>query len=469
MIKKVKRFLKRLTREQIVFWFFILWALIIMSKVFSYTILNYDFYKELADKQQIWKVEIPVTRWDIYSSNNTSFARSVNLNDLAIDPTVKWDKAKLIIYLRDLVYNELCENTSNKSCYEWVLKFTKKLEIEDFKYDEKYIKDLIINRLKEKSNNLKVTSVLLEQNIDPQTSQKIKNLWLAWVYLNDWNLYINPEEVNSPDLTSQKLAQYINIPQPRIKYLIRKRVKRYIPILKKLSIDWYEKLKSYLNTEREALKRWILQEEKSIVNFIILTPYPQRFYPEKSLASQVIGFVDNSWIGHYWLEWYFNKILKWNDWYIIAKKDIKWRTIDPISLNMWDIYWEWAKIYTTIDRNIQKKVESILEQWVKKYRANKGTVVVLNPKTWEVIAMANYPSFDLNNPWDVYELEKVNYFKYPKPEIDLLWIPVFIEDNERGQKFYYDSKEIFLREANRSDLTNYALVKYKYKNDFGPW
>jgi len=468
MLKKIRKFFRKLPREYIVFWFFVIWAFITVSKVFSYTILNYDFYKNLANKQQIWKVEIPVTRWNIYSNNNTVLATSVNLNDIAIDPTMKWDKAKLIIFLKDLIYDELCNNKTKKYCYEWLLKFTKKLEIKNFQFDKKYIDSIIINRLKEKINNIKVTSVLLEKNLSIDTINKIKNLWLAWVYANNWNVYVNPEEVIWQDITAKKLSRYLNTPEPRIKFLIRKRIKRYIPILNKLSIDWYEKLKKYLSSEKDAIKRWILDSDNSIVNFIILNPYPQRYYPENTLASQVIWFVDSLWVWHYWLEWFFNKILKWNNWYIVAKKDIKWRTIDPISLNMWDTYWEWAKIYTTIDRNIQKKVEKLLEDWVKKYRAIKGTVVILNPKTWEVISMANYPEFNPNFPWDVYELEKVNYWKYPDPIKDLRWIKVFVIDSLKWTKYFYDWKEIKLREATQDELWNPAVVKYKFKNDFWP-
>jgi len=80
--------------------------------------------------------------------------------------------------------------------------------------------------------------------------------------------------------------------------------------------------------------------------------------------------------------------------------------------------------------------------------------------------MANYPSYDLNNYWDVYELEKVRYSKYPDPKIDLLGYPVFVEDFENGTKYYYDNKEIYLREASREELWDITLVKYKYKNDF---
>ncbi len=468
-IKKLKRFFNHIPREYIVFFLFIFWGIILISKVFSYTVLDYKYYKTLADKQQIWKVEIPVTRWNIYSKNPNILATSLNLNDLAVDPTMPWNKTKLMLFLRDIVYDETCKNKTKKECYENILKFVKKLEIKDFKYDEKYIKNLILDTIKNKLSNLKVTSVLLVSWLSENKQKSIKNLWLSWVYVNNWNLYVNPEEIVLPDLVAQKLSKFIDIPEPRIKYLIRKRIKRYIPIIKKLSIQENEKLDKYLKEEKKAVKAWILSEENSIYKFIILTPYPQRYYPEKKLASQVIWFIDNAWVGHYWLEWYFNDILKWNKGFILAKKDIKWRIINPISLELWGLYWEWAQIYTTIDRNVQKKVEEFLEAWVKKFRANKGSVVVMNPKTWEIIAMANYPSYDPNNPWNVYELEKVNYSKYPNPLEDLKWIDLYVVDSKNWKDFIYNWKKIKLRKATKDEIWNPAIVKYKFKNNFWAW
>ena len=80
--------------------FFIVF-LIIITKIFNYTFTDYKFYKNKADIQQIWEVKVPVTRGSIFSLNNKALssnileqdnnkillATSVNLNDLAIDPT----------------------------------------------------------------------------------------------------------------------------------------------------------------------------------------------------------------------------------------------------------------------------------------------------------------------------------------------------------------------------------------------
>jgi cell division protein FtsI/penicillin-binding protein 2 len=47
-------------------------------------------------------------------------------------------------------------------------------------------------------------------------------------------------------------------------------------------------------------------------------------------------------------------------------------------------------------------------------------VVVIEPDTGKVISMANYPTYNPNNPGEVYEIKKINYGEYSKPEIDLL-------------------------------------------------
>ena len=471
MRKKINNALKNLKfvkRELVVFIFFFVAFLIIISKIFSYTVLNYDYYKDLANKQQIWKVEIPVTRWNIYAKDGSTFATSVSLNDLAVDPIALWDKSKLTMFLRDIIFMELCVSKEENLCKSNLLKFLKLLDLDDFAYDEKYIRDKITDKLESKLWEIKITSVLLSDDINELDSVEIRSLWLKGVYVSKTNLYINPEEILNKKDVANKLSKIIPIIETKIEYIIRKRDKRYVKLLSKLSIESSEKIENYINDEKDAFKRGIIDEKDSIFNFLILTPYPQRYYPENSLSSSIVWFVDSSWKWQYWMEWYFNEILKWNKWYIIAKTDIRWRTIDPISLKNWDLFWKWAKIYSTIDRNIQNKVEKILENWVKKFRANKGTVVVMDPKTWEIVSMANYPSFDPNKPWDVYELEKVSYWRYPNPLIDLKWIPVFVEDSLEWKQFFYNSKKILLRKTTILELWNPAIIKYKYINDFGP-
>ena len=295
-------------KKNSIFVFFLFCTLIIVWKLFSYTVLNYDFYSSLADNQQIWEVTVPVTRWTIYSekANTTIIGTSLNLYDIAVDPQSIWDKLKLTNYLTNLVYKEICYNKDSEVCYNNVLKFLRLVEIEDFNTEQDYIKNLIFWRLKEKIYQEKVTSVFIDKELNEDKINLIKSSWLKWLYIINDYLYVNPEEINNSEYTINLLVDVLAYDKEKIIQLIRKRNLRYVPIINKISILVWEEIKTYLEEEEIAIKKWILEDEKSIWNFFILTPMPHRFYPESDVASQIIWFVDNAWVGHYWIEWYFN-------------------------------------------------------------------------------------------------------------------------------------------------------------------
>lgn len=479
MLKNIIVILQRSIKKIIFEWnntktivlFFVLFFVFIVETLFTYTVLDYNYYTKLADGQQIGKVTVPVNRGTIHSGWDRSIvmATSLHLYDLAIDPQMKWDKQKLADFLTDIVYTEICEWKTSKDCESSLSRYLKVLEIEDFENDEDFVKKKIADRIISRLVQTKVTSALIDKELNKEEIESIKSLHIPGLYPTDTHLYVNPEEFNNNDSNVAKLAPILNLEEEVVKNLTRKRDLRYVAIINKLSIESSDYIEQYIKEESDAIQKWVLDPENSIGSFFIMTPTPNRYYPEGSLAAQIIGFVDNNGVGNYWIEWYFNDILKWNNWEIISRKDTRWRIIDTISLNEEDLLWEWVEIHLTIDRNIQKKVEEILALWVRKYLANRWMVTIMNPHTWEVIAMANFPTFDLNNYWDVYELEKVKYTHFPNPATDLWGHPVFVEDTINGEKFYYDNKEILLREATREELWDMALVKYRYKNADGAW
>jgi stage V sporulation protein D (sporulation-specific penicillin-binding protein) len=467
-------FFDKYPREYYVVAFFMLFFISIVSHTFVYTVKNHDFYTELAYRQQVWEVEIPVTRGTIYSApnasmeNGTVFSTSVDLNDIAIDPQIEWDKWKLALFLSEILYNEMCYLKDYDDCYSDVLRFKRVLEIEDFVFTKEYIQEIIFKRLVEKISKNKVTSVRVRETLTPEDETTVLTWGITWVYPSSAGLYVNPEELVDSVLFSEKYVELFGWNPEDVQHTVRSRDLRYIPIYQKLSLISSDEVEKHIDDERQALRQWVIDDEESIWGFIILTPHAQRIYPERSVWSQIIWFSDNSWVWHYGLEGYFDNLLRWNPGELVSKKDIKGRNIDPVSFWNDDIdALEGIDIKTTIDRNVQRKVEKILEEWVKKYRANRWTVVVLEPKTGKVLSLANYPSYDANNPWEVYDLKKVNYWEYPEPEFDLLWKSVFVEDFEQGDKFIYDGKEIYLREAKREEYVDYEKTKYIYKNDFG--
>jgi cell division protein FtsI/penicillin-binding protein 2 len=121
-----------------------------------------------------------------------------------------------------------------------------------------------------------------------------------------------------------------------------------------------------------------------------------RTYPEGSLAAQVTGFVNNSGAGQYGIEQYLNDQLAGVPGHLSGKTDtngVPIATADNVITPAQD-----GKSYLlTIDRNIQAMVEQKLEAQVKAVKAKSGSVVIMDPSTGAIKAMATYPTFDPNN------------------------------------------------------------------------
>lgn len=454
--------------------FFGILFLVIIARLFWYTIVEGKYYKELADKQQIWEIRIPVNRGGIFSSvergeawvqKGSAFATSINLYNIAIDPQMKWDKEELGNYLVDFVYDELCSR--KEICQSKLQAFLQQDDTSDYRYEEGFIKNALKKHIFKKIAQTKVTSVLIDKELTDEQLAALKIKELPGVYPTGSYVYINPEEFEGKNIST--LAELMHIKFAKMKFLVRKRDLQYVPILSKISISGGEKLKDFLKDEQAALARGLLKEEESISNFFILKPNPTRYYPEWNIASQIIGFVDKSAKGKYGLEGYFNDMLRGTSGSVRRTKDVYGRVIDSIAFEQENSEQEWTEIITTIDRNIQKKVEEIIKMGVINYRATKWTIVVAEPKTGRILAMANYPTFDTNDFWNVYAMKKVEREKYTNPKIDLLWYPIFVEDRKEGRSVQLNGKELFLREATYDELWDDSLVKYRYKNWFGAW
>ena len=127
---------------------------------------------------------------------------------------------------------------------------------------------------------------------------------------------------------------------------------------------------------------------------------PLRYYPEGTLASHVLGFVasdsEGNKTGYFGIEGFLNGDLVGKHGRLVQEQDAfgapilvgGYKKIDPI---------EGRDIILTIDRGAQYIVERLLEEGVKKYDSVSGTVIVMEPFTGDVIALANYPTYDPAN------------------------------------------------------------------------
>ncbi len=282
------------------------------------------------------------------------------------------------------------------------------------------------------------------------------------------SLYVDPTNIGgNKDILVTRLMNTLSLSKEELDFKLTKRTIRCVKIPRKIAISTRDMIDTRIKAEKVNIAQWRMLDNDSIFHFFILEANPTRFYPEKNMGGQIVGFVDNENEGKYWVEGYFNEELKGKEWAKIAKKDISGRTIGSFDLGEKKMV-NGTDIKLTIDRNIQKEVTSILMQGVKDFKANKGSVVIMDPKTGAIVSMVSYPDFDPNNFGDVYELEKVSYAKYPNPSFDLLGIPLFVEDSEKWTPIMVGKKKIALRNATESEIGNRAIPKYKYKNMLGP-
>lgn len=472
ILHKVIQYLSKIPREKFVYSFFVFLLFAVIYNLFEITVLNNDYYKKLADRQQTSQLKTPTSRWNIYSSNDKwkVLATSVYLNDLAIDPSVKWNKQKLWLFLTDIVYNEICYLKNSWECKKSLQRFLWVLEIYDFQFNEKYLKEKIWVKINDRLSKENVTSVYLSDKLTPEQAFELERANLKWVYVNWSNLYANPEELSDYKEMSKKLLDYTSYQLPNLESILQKRKLKYVPVLNKISIWTSELIKEKIAEETQAVKWWFIDENESIMNFIILNANQQRFYPEWTLSASILWFLDSDWNWNYWVEWYFDSVLRWKQSKSNYKKDVNWKIIDLDFVSHKDnLLNAWANITLTIDKNIQKTIEDIIDEDIYEYWANNINVVVMEPKTWNVIAMATHPRFDPNNPWTAYELVKVTPDKYPQPSINLRWSRVLAVDNVNWQEYIYNWKKVLLREISYEELDDPLLDKYVFANRQWAW
>jgi len=129
------------------------------------------------------------------------------------------------------------------------------------------------------------------------------------------------------------------------------------------------------------------------LNGLYFRAHPQRSYPEGSLASNVLGFVSREGRGYFGIEEKYNSLL--------AGNPVKaWVPTDPHKAVDIPRVPDGTTLVLTINRDLQASVEQILDDSLTKYGAQHGTIVVMDPQTGEILALASSPRMDPAQFWD---------------------------------------------------------------------
>lgn len=120
----------------------------------------------------------------------------------------------------------------------------------------------------------------------------------------------------------------------------------------------------------------------------------KRVYPEKTLGSTLLGFVNADGIGQYGVEGALNKRLSGKDGLLKTVKDINNVSLSIGDDNIKEPAINGEDVVLTIDKNIQYNVEKILEAKTKELGVANISAIVMDPRNGKVLAMANVPGYD---------------------------------------------------------------------------
>ncbi len=149
----------------------------------------------------------------------------------------------------------------------------------------------------------------------------------------------------------------------------------------------------------DKLSKWMI--ENKIEKGINIDEDTKRFYPYNNLASHIVGFCgsDNQGLGG--IEAKYDEILQGKKGRITKVKDASGGEVDG-TLEKYTNAIDGNDVITTVDMTIQSIVEKYLEDaCIDNKCTDGGNIIVANPTTGDILAMATYPSYNLNSPYEI--------------------------------------------------------------------
>ena len=199
---------------------------------------------------------------------------------------------------------------------------------------------------------------------------------------------INPKNIKKEDKekVARALADILSLDYDKV----------FIKVNKNTSIENIKK--RIENTEADNLRKWLIENNISVgVN---IDEDSKRYYPYSTLASQVIGFVGSDNQGLNGIEAKYDEILKGENGTINKIVDSTGTRIDESEI--YNDSTSGNDLVLTIDATIQSIAEKHLEEaCIDNKCTDGGNIIIMNPKTGDILAMATYPSYDLNVPFEI--------------------------------------------------------------------
>jgi stage V sporulation protein D (sporulation-specific penicillin-binding protein) len=203
---------------------------------------------------------------------------------------------------------------------------------------------------------------------------------------NVYTLFADPTEVKQADDAARIVSGKLGLSLGEVKRSLLKKNTSYVVLAKRVPKEKVDEL---------------FKEKSKLVGINVIA-VPQRVYPEGELGAQALGFVNDEGDGQYGIEGALNSRLKGSEGVLRATTDVNGV---PLSVDDRNSIAKAPKngedLVLTVDRNIQAKAEEALKAGLERSKATKGSVIVIDPNTGAIKAMANLPTYDPSKYYDV--------------------------------------------------------------------
>jgi cell division protein FtsI (penicillin-binding protein 3) len=197
----------------------------------------------------------------------------------------------------------------------------------------------------------------------------------------EYRIGISPNQIVDRQKVASELAPLVNLPENELYHLLEPdangQFAPYVLLAQRVNFDTGQSIADL------------------DIDGIIIEPLPTRIYPQGALTGQIVGFFAGAddtkdSRGYYGVEGYYQDLLAGQSRRVttstipvLEEEQAKANRVrDGISLIL------------TIDRDLQYVAQDVLDNAIQTYHATGGTILLMNPRTGEILAMANYPYFD---------------------------------------------------------------------------
>lgn len=195
-------------------------------------------------------------------------------------------------------------------------------------------------------------------------------------------MFIQPNLITEVELTFDKIRQQVLMDK-----------EKFLGIATNPKIHWYPLVRSLSSEKKENI-------EKLQLKGIGFEPQWLRTYPESSMAAHLLGLVGTDNLGdekgYYGLEGFYDRELKGVSGERLWERDLIGRPI-IIGEDIEKKSKPGRDLYLFLDRSVQFIAEKHLREGIEKYRAVSGSVIVMDPKSGGILAMASFPAYDPAN------------------------------------------------------------------------